>query len=70
MMHTETKLGSNFQIKDKTKFNYNRNMEGRYSHIPEYKHDLAYYVKCPNCHNDYIREKVKGLHEPICDHSG
>lgn len=44
MVYTETKLGSNFQIKDKTKFNYNRNMEGRYSHIPEYKLDLAYYV--------------------------
>ena len=50
------KLGSNFQIKDKTKF--------------DHKHDLVYYVKCPEFHEDYIGEIGRRLHERICDHSG
>ena len=33
VVYTRTKLGSNCQIKDKTKFNHN--------------HDLVHYVKCP-----------------------
>ena len=55
-MHSGTKLGSNFQIKDKTKF--------------DHKHDLVYYVKCPECQEDYIGEIGRRLHERICDHSG
>ena len=47
---------SNFQIKDKTKFHH--------------KHDLVYYVKCPECQEDYIGEIGRRLHERICDHSG
>ena len=54
-MHTGTKLGSNFQIKVKAKF--------------EHKHDLVYYVKCPECQEDYIGEIGRRLHERICDHS-
>ena len=55
-MHSGTKLGSNFQIKDKTKF--------------DHKHDLVYYVECPECQEDYIGEIGRRLHERICDHSG
>ena len=55
-MYTGTKLGSNFQIKDKTEFNL--------------KHDLVYYVKCPECQEDYIGEIGRRLHERICDHNG
>ena len=55
-MYTETKLGSNFHIKGKTKF--------------DHKHDLVYYVKCPECQEDYIGEIGRRLHERICDHSG
>ena len=55
-MYTGRKLGSNFQIKDKTKF--------------DHEHDLFYYVKCPECHEDYIGEIGRRLHERICDHSG
>ena len=40
IVYTRTKLGSNFQIKDKTKF--------------DHKYDLVYYVKCPECQEDYI----------------
>ena len=50
------KLGSNFQIKDKEKF--------------DHKHDLVYHVKCPECQEDYIGEIGRRLHERICDHSG
>ena len=56
VVYTGTKLGSNFQIKDKTKF--------------DHKHDLVYYVKCPECQEDYIGEIGRRLHERICDHSG
>ena len=42
VVYTGTKLGSNFQIKNKTKF--------------DHKHDLVYYVKCSECQEDYIRE--------------
>ena len=38
VVYTGTKLGYNFQIKDKIKF--------------EHKHDLVYYVKCPECQED------------------
>ena len=56
IVYTRTKLGSNFQIKDKTKF--------------DHKYDLVYYVKCPECQEDYIGEIGRRLHERICDHSG
>ena len=52
VVYTGTKLSSNFQIKDKTKFNQ--------------KHDLVYYVKCPECQEDYIGEIGRRLHERIC----
>ena len=50
-MYTGTKLGSSFQIKDKTKF--------------DHKHDLVYYVKCLKCQEDYIEEIGRKLHEQI-----
>ena len=56
IVYTRTKLGSNFQIKDKTKF--------------DHKYDLVYYVKCPECQEDYIGEIGRRPHERICDHSG
>ena len=55
-MYIGAKLGSNFQIKDKTKL--------------DHKHDLLYYVKCPECQEDYIREIGRRLHERIRNHSG
>ena len=55
-MYTGTKLCSSFQIKDKKKFNH--------------KHDLVYYVKCPECQEDYIGEIGRRVQERICDHSG
>ena len=55
-VYTGTKLCSNFHYKDKTKF--------------DHKHDLVYYVKCPECQEDYIGEIGRRLHERICDHSG
>ena len=36
----------------------------------DYKHDLVYYVKCPECQEEYIGEIGRKLHERICDHSG
>ena len=56
VVYTGTKLGSNFQIKDKTKF--------------DHKHDLVYYVKCPECQEDYIGEIGRRLYEQIYGHSG
>ena len=56
VVYTRIKLGSNFQIKDKTKFNH--------------KHDLVYYAKYPECEKDYTGEIGRRLHERICDHSG
>ena len=50
------KMCSNFQIKDKTKF--------------DHKHDLVYYVKCLEGEEDYIGKIGRRLHEWICDHSG
>ena len=35
-----------------------------------YKRDLVHYVKCPECHEDYIGEIGRRLHERIFDHSG
>ena len=55
VVHTRTKLGSNFQLQDKTKF--------------DHKHDLVYYVKCPEYQEEYIGEIGRSLHERICDHS-
>ena len=49
-------MGSNFQIKDKAKF--------------DHKHGLVYYIKCPECHEDYIGEIGRRLHERISEHSG
>ena len=56
VVHTGTRLASNFQIKDKTEF--------------DYKHDLVHYIKYPECREDYIGEIGRRLHERICDHSG
>ena len=56
VVYTGTKLCSNFQIKEKTKF--------------DHKHDLVYYVKCTECQEDYIGEIGRIFHERICDHSG
>ena len=56
VVYTRTKVGSNFQTKDKTKF--------------DHKHHLVYYVKCPECQEDYIGERGRRLHEWICNHSG
>ena len=56
VVYTGTKLGSNFQVKDKTKFNR--------------EHNLVHYVKCPKCQEDYIAEIVRRLHDRIYDHSG
>ena len=56
LVYTGTKLSSNFQLKDKKKFGH--------------KHDSVYYVKCPECQEDYIGEIGTRLHERICDHSG
>ena len=56
VVYTGTKLSSNCQIKDKTKF--------------DRKHDLVYYVKCLECEEDYIGEIGSRLHEWICDHRG
>ena len=56
VVYTRTKVGSNFQTKDKTKF--------------DHKHHLVYYVKCPECQEDYIGERGRRLHERICNHSG
>ena len=42
VVYTGMKLGSNFQIKDKTKV--------------DHKHDLVYYVKCLECQEDYVGE--------------
>ena len=56
VVYTLTKLCSNFQIKDKTKF--------------DQKHDLVYYFTCPECQEDYIGEIGSRLHKRICDHSG
>ena len=42
VVYTGTKLDSNFQIKNKTKF--------------DHKHDLDCYVKCPEFQEDYIGE--------------
>ena len=50
-VYTGTKLGSNFQIKHKTKF--------------DHTHDLVYYVKCPACQEDYMGEIGRRLHERI-----
>ena len=55
-VYNGTELSSNFQIKDKTKF--------------DHKHDLVYYVKCLECQEDYIEEIGRRLHERISDHNG
>ena len=40
LVYTRTKLDYNFVIKDKTKF--------------DDKHDLVDYIKCPDCHGNYV----------------
>ena len=55
VVYTETKVGSHFQIKSKTKF--------------DHKHDIVYYVKCPECQEDYIGKIGRRLHERICGHN-
>ena len=56
VVYTWRKLGSNFQIKGKAKF--------------DHKHDLVYHVKCQECQEDYFGEIGRRLHERICEHSG
>ena len=56
IVYTGTKLGSNFQFKNKTKF--------------DHKHDWVYYVKCPECQEDYIREIGGATSWTDYDHSG
>ena len=52
------KLNTRFQIKDKT--------------AQVHKHDLVYYVKCPDesCNQDYLGESGRGIIERTDDHSG
>ena len=50
------KLGTKFQLKDKTRFNHQNN--------------LVYYSKCPNktCNEDYVGETDRRIEERIMDH--
>ena len=56
--YTGYKLNTRFQIKDKT------------AHL--HKHDLVYYVKCPDqsCNQDYLGETGRRITESAADHSG
>ena len=51
------KLGTKFQLKDKTRFNHRNN--------------LVYYSKCPNktCNEDYVGETDRRNEERIMDHN-
>ena len=51
------KLGSKFQLKDKTRFNHQNN--------------LVYYSKCPSktCNKDYVGETDRRVEEGIVDHN-
>ena len=56
--YTGRKLGTKFQIKDRTK--------------NQHEHDLIYYSKCPepNCDKDYLGETGRRIIERAADHSG
>ena len=56
--HTGHKLNTRFQIKDKT--------------AQSHKHNLVYYVKCPDqpCNQDYLGETGHRIIERAADHSG
>ena len=56
--YTGHKLNTRFQIKDKT--------------AQIHKHDLVYYVKCPDqsCNQDYLGETGRRIIERTADHSG
>ena len=51
------KLGTKFQLNDKTKFNHQNN--------------LVYYRKCPDktCNEDYVSETDRRMEERIMDHN-
>ena len=57
-VYKSRKLGSIFDIKDKTKL--------------EHKHDLIYLVKCPErtCSETYLGETARALNERIMEHAG
>ena len=50
---TGQKLGTQFNVKDKTKF--------------EYRHDVIYFCKCPeqNCTDNYLGESARRISEEI-----
>ena len=56
--YTGYKLNTRFQIKDKT------------AHL--HKHDLVYYVKCPDqsCNQNYLGKTGRRITESAADHSG
>ena len=56
IIYTGHKLNTRFQIKDKT--------------TQIHKHDLVYYVKCPDqsCNQDYLGETGRRIIERIADH--
>ena len=58
LVYTGTKLGTKFNVKDKTK--------------KEHHHDLTYSVKCPmkNCLESYNGETGRKLIERVNEHSG
>ena len=55
---TGRKVGTSFQIKDKTEMKHN--------------HDIVYYIKCPveQCNENYIGEIRRRISERIIDHAG
>ena len=57
LLYTGTKLGTKFNIKDKTKKEHHQN--------------LTYSAKCPiNCLKSYNGETGRWLIEPVSEHSG
>ena len=46
-----------------TRFQFPNKGKAKFDH----KHDLVYYVKCPECHEDYIGEISREFHEQICN---
>ena len=55
---TGRKVGTSFQIKDKTEMKHN--------------HDIVYYNECPveQCNENYIGETGRRISERIIDHTG
>ena len=55
---TGRKVGTSFQIKDKTEMKHN--------------HDIVYYNECPEeqCNENYIGETGRRISERIIDHTG